>query len=129
MNDLFKDAEVISVYTREEALEDGVLVDVSQLGREMGFRCPVAITEGLYQILTTTKELEDEGQSYQGRLWDVLWTAKLAMHQSEWTDTVYFKTLVVRTPGANPAPAKLWAKAGPGDQMELVITIMLEGED
>ncbi len=126
---MFINTDVISAYTRGQALEDGVLVDVSQLAHEMGYRVPVAITEGLHQVLTTTNELEVEGQSYTGRLWDVLWCAKLSMRRGGWTDSMWFKTLIVRTPGQDPEPVKLWAKAGPGDNMELVITIILEGED
>ena len=40
----WEDAEVISCYTRKQAIEDGVLVDVSQTARECGFRHPVAVT-------------------------------------------------------------------------------------
>jgi hypothetical protein len=36
---------------------------------------------------------------------------------------------MIKSPGGKPEPVKMWAKAGPGDQMEMVITIMLEGED
>ncbi len=36
-------APVISVYTRAQAIEDGVLVDVSETAREAGFRIPVAV--------------------------------------------------------------------------------------
>jgi hypothetical protein len=47
----------------------------------------------------------------------------------DWTDTVKFAPFFVRVSGGKPAPVKMWAKAGPGDQMELVITVMLESED
>jgi hypothetical protein len=35
---LFEDMEVISAYSREDALRDGVLVDVSALAREAGIK-------------------------------------------------------------------------------------------
>ena len=38
MSACWTDAEVIHVYTRAQALADGVLVDVSPLAREAGFK-------------------------------------------------------------------------------------------
>ena len=35
---------VLSVYTRAQAIEDGILVDVSETAREAGFKIPVAVT-------------------------------------------------------------------------------------
>ena len=35
-------APVISAYTRAQAIEDGILVDVSETAREAGFKIPVA---------------------------------------------------------------------------------------
>ena len=39
---------VISVYTRAQAIEDGILVDVSETAREAGFRIPVAVTRSVW---------------------------------------------------------------------------------
>ena len=38
------DAEVISSYSRAQAIEDGVLVDVSTVAKEAGIKFPVAMT-------------------------------------------------------------------------------------
>ena len=35
---IWKDAEVISAYSRKQALEDGILVDISSLAKEASFR-------------------------------------------------------------------------------------------
>jgi hypothetical protein len=40
------EADLISVYTREDAIRDGSLVDVSETDREAGFTLPVAVTRG-----------------------------------------------------------------------------------
>lgn len=45
------DAEVISVYTRAQALEDGVLVDLTDWAREAGFKIPVAVTQGVWSVV------------------------------------------------------------------------------
>ena len=39
---------VIYAYTRAQAIADGVLVDVSKLAREAGFKIPVAVTAGVW---------------------------------------------------------------------------------
>jgi hypothetical protein len=42
------DDDLIYAYTRAQALADGVLVDVSPMAREAGFRFPTAITADLH---------------------------------------------------------------------------------
>jgi hypothetical protein len=49
MKEIF--GEVISAYTRADALADGVLIDASEIARPMGFLIPVAINERLYHTL------------------------------------------------------------------------------
>ncbi len=41
-------APVIFAYTRAQAIEDGVLVDVSETAREASFNIPVAITRTVW---------------------------------------------------------------------------------
>ena len=38
--------DIISTYTRAQAIKDGVLIDVSSTAKEAGFEWPVAITAG-----------------------------------------------------------------------------------
>ena len=129
MEDLFKDAEIISAYTRANALEDGVLVDISSLAKEAGFNSPVAVTRALFEILDPEEDLKSEGQDLNGRVWDMLWIFRNEIRKSNGGDTINFTPLFILRPNGSPEPVKLWAKAGPGDNMELVMTIMLEGED
>ena len=70
---------IISLYTREQARADGFLVDVSDLAREAGFKWPVAVTRTVWdEVVTPTPHDAQQGQSERGRLWDVLWLARLA---------------------------------------------------
>jgi hypothetical protein len=124
----------ISVYTRRQAIEDGVLVDLMQsetagLVRESGFRFPVAMTVGAF--CATVGEIDKPlpaGQDSQGRLWDVLWMLKLAIKSSKpGNDRVSFRVGV--WDGKRRNKVNLWSLCGPGDKGESVITIMLEGED
>lgn len=66
--------DVIAGYSRAQALEDGVLIDVSDTAREAGFKFPVAITQAVWDRYIIPSELDaNYGQDERGRLWDTLW--------------------------------------------------------
>lgn len=71
--------EVIYAYTREDAIEDGTFMDVTKMAQEAGFRVSVAITEGIHSLCEPTAEAKSLGQSFDGRLWDVLFMASVAL--------------------------------------------------
>jgi hypothetical protein len=75
---LFSEEDIISQYTREDAIADGALIDVSPMAEEAGFLCPVAVTAALIadikDIPKSKKGLQDE----EGRLWDVLYIGEIA---------------------------------------------------
>lgn len=131
LGDIF--GEPIAVYTREQAIEDGVLVDLMEpetagLVREAGFKIPVAMTAGAFAA--TVAEIGQplpEGQDIRGRLWDVLWMLNCAIRSSGSTDRLKFRVSVWN--GRRQDEVKLWSLCGPGDDGEPVVTIMLEGED
>ena len=72
--DVFEDFELIHSYTRMQAIEDGVLIDVSEMAKEAGFKFSVAITNTVWTDLIVPNE-EVNGQSIEGRLWDTLKTS------------------------------------------------------
>jgi len=123
-DNFFTDADLISVYTRAQALEDGALVDVSELAREAGFTFPTAITAALHARLTPSEQDKKYGQDYTGRLWDVLWMAKLAARRTE-NDRVRVQVIIAEVKrGKLLHPVvELWAVCSPGDIAEPVITI------
>ena len=133
---------VIFSYTRADAIADGLLVDLTADGEtkllccEAGFQLPVAVTETAFgdTVLAGTTDTPDgefvfpAGQSCKGRLWDVLMVFKAAIRtQPAGEDRVRFTVSVFD--GQKAVPVQLWALCGPGDDLEPVITIMLEGED
>lgn len=78
---MFEDTDLIHRYTRAQALEDGVLVDVSETAKEAGFRVPVALTQAAWADCVHWTEDDSASvvhQDQSGRLWDVLWMARLA---------------------------------------------------
>ncbi len=92
-----KDVEIISVYTREQAIKEGFLVDVSDLAREAGFKWPVAVTRGVWdEVVTPAPPDAQRGQSEKGRLWDVLCMARLAAKANKDDhDSVLFQVIVL----------------------------------
>ena len=122
-------AEVISVYTRAQALEDGVLVDVSEMAKEAGIKFPVALTRTVYgQYVEVPEGVTCQDES--GRLWDILWMFRCAAAQFR-GDTLLFKFYVRNQNRELDRRDLVTLKAicGPGDDAEPVITIMLPEED
>ena len=69
----YDDFQIIHAYSRRQAIEDGVLVDVSNTAKEYGFKIPVAITRNLlYSYIDPSEACGKVGQSLSGRLIDVL---------------------------------------------------------
>ena len=65
-------------YTRENAIEDGVLADVTEQAKETGIILPTVITDHLHHALEEIPE-RSVGQDWRGRLHDVLWMTFLKL--------------------------------------------------
>jgi hypothetical protein len=129
-----QDADVIHPYSRAQAIEDGVLVDLRQdeldeVVRNAGFKYPVACTDTVFfSCIDVTPAAARVGCDMKGRLWDVLWQLKLAIKRAVRTDRVAFQVAVVRDE-TKPTLTELVAVCGPGDDAEPVITICFPGEE
>lgn len=140
--------EIIYAYTREQALEDGVLIDVSEMGEEAGFKIPVAVTESVWGMINNIPPACQGIQDVAGRLWDVLWMGTCAARRNPDKDTVRYKLKLTRIEQKNHAvedkktgeeivkqeyllvhDITLKMVIGPGDQGEPVLTIMMPNED
>jgi hypothetical protein len=128
------DVEIISSYTRTQAIEDGMLVDVTATAKEAGFVYPVAMTAAAWADCVAWTDEDTKRQAPQdefGRLWDVLWMAKMAAKGGGGgTEILYSLHRVPRGGnGHQPRLTQLKMVCGPGDTPEPVITIMLPDED
>ncbi len=127
-NPLSDQFELIYSYTRKQAIEDGVLVDVSSTAKEAGINFPVALTSTVWEIYVVPSEkIEDHGQSISGRLWDLLWIFRLRALKTN-TSLMYFSCMMLNEK-ETLEEVKFKALCGPGDNGEPVITIMLPMED
>jgi hypothetical protein len=141
MSNVWDGFEVIDRYTRHQAIEDGVLVQLSGPGyegdswipemvAELGYRIPVAMTATAFaRYVELTPAAKRACNDIQGRLWDVLYMLRLAIGRCpEGTDTVFFDVYCV-VDRVKPQLVRLKSVCGPGDEGEPVLTIMFPEED
>lgn len=128
---------IIFRYTRKQAIEDGVLVELTPWAKELGFVVPVACTCGLWETCIVPPEATKEhGQSERGRAHDVLWMLLCAIRGLGKAETehagrqsiVHFDVIFLMAPDQQQT-VRLKAICGPGDQGEPVLTILLPHED
>jgi len=127
--------EPIHVYTRQQAIADGVLVDVSAAARDVGFRLPVAMTAGAWAEAIAW-EADDPlnlllVEVEQARLTRLLVHANVAARRAGDESTVTFQALRDGTqcPAETGTNVPLKMMIGPGDVGGPVLTILLPGED
>jgi hypothetical protein len=122
---MFEESDLIHSYSRAQAIEDGVLIDVSTIAREAGIRWPVALTRAAWGRCVTVPAgvaCQDEA----GRLWDVLWMLRCAVGRGGSGPEVRFGVHVRQDNRERTPPlARLKALCGPGDDSEPCITVMM----
>jgi len=120
--------EPIFSYTRAEALQDGVLIDVTSLAQEAGFCIPVAVTNTLWQSQIAPDQTgREHGQSEEGRMWDVLNVLRNAIRTQPEENPLLFKVLFSQ--GNRLRRVRLKAVCGPDDEGNPCITLMFPEED
>jgi hypothetical protein len=94
MTEIFGDP--ISVYTADQGVEDGLFADVSEMGHEAGFskNFKIRVTRSVYDLCTPPKS--NKIQSFDGRMWDVLYLAKNAVYRSKDDNFVSFLVRIGR---------------------------------
>lgn len=107
--------------TRAQAFSNGILVDVTETGKEVGFKLPVAISEALHNCLTPTKAEAAIGQDYDSRLWNVLWVAAFTIKLADrGKDTVTFtvvqQEVEAKSGQLQNVELRLRAVCNPGDE-------------
>jgi hypothetical protein len=117
---------LIYSYSRKQAIEDGVLIDVTEMAKEAGFRYPVALTYTAWHDCVRVNPC-DKSQDESGRLWDLLNCLRLAARGE--TGSYLKFSVLVKQPDNKMALVQLKSICGPGDNYEPVVTIMLPNED
>lgn len=121
---------VIYRYTRQQAIDDGVLVDLTEWARETGFSIPVACTAAVWnQYVVPPGDTADLGQSERGRGHDLLWMLYVTIRRQQGAaDRLLYEVIFVNDKHQQET-VQLKAICGPGDDGEAVLTIMRPDED
>ena len=125
--------EIVSKYTRKDALEEGCLIDVTAQAKENGFKFPVAITRELYNEINNIPS-QYSYQSYEGRLYDLLFMGFMNARANLKSSRIMYKFIM---PTTQQGKASIFIRKNisvvlelhSGDEGEPVITIMLPHED
>jgi hypothetical protein len=120
---------IIFAYTRKQAIEDGVLVDLTRPGfrrilQKCGIRVHAAMTATCFAAVIV-RELSER------TAWEAL--CRTAAVLTKFRETALAKPDTSRVDfhieGVDGQDVAMYAHIGPGDQGEPVLTFMLEGED
>ncbi len=129
--------ELIHVTTRQDLLDEGQLIDVSEHAKRFGLNLPTAITANVWaEAVEWTPEQEAEarghGQSEAGRLDDLCMAASVAARATSrrWPNARHaLLSLDVLGAGGRRTRRQYQMLGGPGDAAEPVLTIMAMDED
>lgn len=119
---------VIYAYTQQQAIEDGVLVDVTEMAKEAGFKWPVAITSGLHAVINDIPEEYKKYQDYKGRLWDLLYIGYLEARMGGFASQISYRLIMHHENSKFLDVKMVCGPMGPDDPSP-AITIMLPDED
>jgi hypothetical protein len=142
----FGPTELISVYSRAQAIEDGVLVDCTddpfdELNRNAGLVFDVALTHAAFERYVKVPERFQGTQDLKGRYWDIIWMFRCAASRQKLDgNELMFEFLCLPNGEDNEGDEKpaaggvyrqvqLKAVASPGDRGEPCLTFMLPSED
>jgi hypothetical protein len=114
--------ELISSYSRAQAIRDGVLVDLSEVETvKRHWKFPFACTDTVYGIIE--RAIEAGGCDLTGIMHDIAICAKAEAHRGGRQNVIFFKVCI----GDRLHDLKL--HIGPGDTAAPVLTLMLPHED
>lgn len=135
MGEIIKDGpwagfEIISTYTRQQAIDDGILINLSisfpQESRM--FKWPVACTSAVWELIESAAQKDEVEVAVY--VWDVCWMAYRTITAArKESDCLFFKVLLPLRDKSKPKNLKLMCgPAGPDDPSP-ALTIMLPEED
>lgn len=123
----FEDFDVIDVYSRTEAIDDGFLVDLSSSAKEAGIQYPVAVTSTVYADCIAFPV--DEGCLDElERTVDLMTTIQALARAGRGEREIIFEMPIEDDTGECQGVA-LKLVCGPGDFGEPCLTVMKPDED
>ena len=120
--------DVPTIRDRQEAIQSGVLIDVTPTAKELGLTFPVTITKPLWDIgIVTNQSLSQEEQT--GRLRDVVMAFRLRLASlATISPLIDFPALLAMPPSTVPQPVPLFAIIQPDSGNQANVTLLLPNE-
>ena len=131
MNDFWNVADVLYIYTRAQAIEDGTLVDgtvgdLAEVTRQH-YKWPVAMTASVFALMEQAVNNKKHCNDFKGVWHDILFMSINHITRRFDETSHLFKVIITGT--GRKKIHTLKAVCGPGDDAEPVVTIMLPEED
>jgi hypothetical protein len=121
------DGSFLDLDTRTQAIERGILIDVSEIAGEVGITVPTVLTAGAWQKFVKVPD-DMPKHCERDRLWNLLNMLYANLRRNPQDD--YFRFDVLVTNDHNPPrPLSLKAILGPDDTGNSAFTILLPQED
>ncbi|MDO9118330.1 MAG: hypothetical protein Q7U39_10250 [Nitrospira sp.] len=119
---------VPTIRDRQEAIQSGILIDVTPTAKELGLTFPVTITKPLWDIgIVTNHSLSQEEQT--GRLRDILMAFRLRLASlATISPLIDFPALLAMPPSTVPQPVPLFAIIQPDAGNQANVTLLLPNE-
>ncbi len=119
---------VPTIRDRQDAIQSGILIDVTPTAQQLGLTFPVTITKPLWDIgIVTNQSLSQEEQS--GRLRDVLMAFRLRLASlATISPLIDFPALLTMPPSTVPQPVPLFAIIQPDGANQANVTLLLPNE-
>lgn len=119
---------VPTIQDRRQAIEAGVLIDVTPTAQQLGLTFPVTITKPLWDIgIVTNQSLSQEEQT--GRLRDILMAFRLRLASlATISPLIDFPALLAMPPSTVPQPVPLFAIIQPDGTSQANVTLLLPNE-
>ncbi len=117
-----------ALLSQQDAIEAGILIDVTPDAQKLGLAFSVTVTKPLWDIgIAPSPVLSDDEKS--ARLRDVLMAFRLRLAgQGTVSPLIDFPALLAMPPDSVPQPIALFALIQPDDQRRTMVTLLLPNE-
>lgn len=116
------------ITNRQQAIQAGLLIDVSTDAQKLGLTFPITVTRPLWEIGIAPGESVSEEEKAQ-RLRDVLMAFRLRIvGQATLSPLIDFPAMLALPPGGVPQPVPLFALIQPDEQNRAAATLLLPNE-
>jgi len=130
MKIFLENCDVVYTYTRQQAIEDAVLIDLTTLYPDICsqlYKYPLAVTAEVWGIIERAVSNKQHCNDYEGVIWDLLWMSQRGIFKRIDKSQHLFQVIITGAGTDNLHTFKIVCH--PGDNAEPVLTVMMPSED